>query len=177
MGKYVCNRVSMTNYTNGTIRLDGSVLDGLDVLAWTNHLGQRLIWMNECGRLRRSRVAGFILVRWSDLAKKHMPTARRALLTNSNDLGAALALWPDRLEAPEIVRLGIRKQGNYIEDSEDVGLPPWARGYEVIEAEEPIGCFAALGYCLSGQEARFKAAKRYYCELLIEDRDGFDKKN
>ncbi len=169
MKPYVCNKVSLTSYTNSIIRLDGSVLDGIDVLAWAKPFGKQLIWMDECGNLTKSPVAGFILVRWADVARKDMATARRAILTNSTDLDTALTQWPDKLEAPPMVWLGISQRRNLLEDSEDVGLPSWAWGYEVIEAHEPISCFAALGYCLPGQKARFEIAKQYYCELLVEE--------
>ena len=161
MNHYICNKVSMTQYTHGIIRLDGSVIDGLDVLAWTEPFGRQLIWMDEIGELNTRAIAGFILVRWSDLAKKDMPTAQRAILTNSSDLRTTLSIWPNNPAFPSEVWLGISHRRNLLEDSEDVGLPSWAWGYEVIEAIEPSGCFAALGYCSPGQEARFEIAKNY----------------
>jgi len=166
---FISNKVSLTHFTNDRIRLDGSVLDGIDVLAWTESFGKQLIWMDEVGDLHKRPVVGFILVRWADVARKDMATARRAILTNSTDLDTALTLWPDKLEAPSMVWLGVSQRRNLLADSDDVGLPAWAWGYEVIEAEEPIGCFAALGYCLPGQEARFEIARDYYCELLVEE--------
>jgi hypothetical protein len=169
MKPFVCNKVSLTRYTNDLIRLDGSVLNGIDVLAWTGSFGKQLIWMDEVGDLHKQPTVGFILVRWADLATKDMATARRAILTNSTDLDTALTLWPDNLKAPSMVWLGVIQRRNLLADSEDVGLPTWAWGYEVIEAEEPIGCFAALGYCCPGEEARFEIAKDYYCELLVEE--------
>src|ERR1019366_10687713 len=77
MKPYVCNKVSLTHYTNDIIRLDGSVLDGIDVLAWTEPFGKELIWMDEGGDLHKQPTVGFILVRWADLATKDMRTARR----------------------------------------------------------------------------------------------------
>lgn len=169
---YICNKVGLTQYTNGKTLLDGSILEGIEVLAWAKPLGRKLIWMDEMGSLKKKAVAGFILVRWAELAEKDLPTARRAILTNSNDLATALSQWPDKLEAPPMVWLGITRRYNLIEDSEDVGLPSWAWGYQVVEAEEPIGCFAALGYGNPGDEARFKIAKQYYCQLLVEEING-----
>jgi len=169
MKPYICNKVSLTHYTNDAIRLNGSVLNGIDVLAWTGSFGKQLIWMDEIGDLHKQPVVGFILVRWADVARKDMATAQRAILTNSTDLDTALSLWPDKLKTRPMVWLGVRQRRNLLTDSEDVGMPTWAWGYEVIEAVEPIGCFAALGYCSPGEEARFEIAKDYYCELLVEE--------
>ena len=82
MKTYVCNKVSLTHYTNDIIRLDGSVLNGIDVLAWTRSVGKRLIWMDEVGDLHNQPTVGFILVRWADVARKDVATAQRAILTN-----------------------------------------------------------------------------------------------
>ena len=176
---YVCNKVSLTNYTDDTIKLNGSILDGLNVLAWQPPNGLHLVWMDEMGKLNTSPVVGFLLMDFKRVAERSEPVARRALLTNSADIGKTLEEWEaidtfnlptlSALPAPELITLGVMCKKNCVGE-DDVGLPEWAFGHEIIEVEEPIGCFAALGYCHRGEKNRFNVAKRYYVPLLMEGR-------
>jgi hypothetical protein len=164
---HIPNKVSLTNYTDGTILLEGSVLDGLRVLAWRPAHGQHLAWMDECGiiTLTPRPMSGFLFVNMEELAARSLDTARRAALTNAADLEQALKAWPD-VPLPDSVWLGVERRENYRSDRRDVGLPKWARGHRIVEADEGNGCFAALGYCRPGEESRFKVADPYYCQLM-----------
>jgi hypothetical protein len=165
------NKVTLTADTENSMRLEGSVLDGLPVLAWQPPHGRRLLWMCEMGKLNVSKIAGFIMMNFSEVAGRSEAVARRALLTNSLDIARTLEQWEaiggDRLPAltslatPELIWLGVRQCRNALMDAEDIGLPQWALGHEIIEVDEPYGCFAALGYCRRGEDAKFKVATKY----------------
>lgn len=164
------NKVTITAYSDYSMRLEGSVLDGLPVLAWQPPHGRRLLWMCEIGELHVSNVAGFILMNFSDVAGRSEAVARRALLTNNQDIAKTLKQWEAiggtrlpplaSLDSPELIWLGVRQAQNILLDADDIGLPQWACGHEIIEVEEPCGCFAALGYCRRGEEAKFQVATK-----------------
>lgn len=125
----------------------------------------------DVGRLHRKRIEGFVLVRHHDIAERSVDMAQRAALTNSRDLPAALQEMrvTGRISCPENAWLGIVRRMDCKGHDGEIDLPAWALGYEIVEEDEPTGCFFALGYCRRGEEGRFEVAKQYYGDLVVRD--------
>src|SRR6516164_6806452 len=102
-------RVVLTAYTDGTVRIRGGLLDQLEVLAWQKPDGRWLVRMDEAGHLHLDRLAGLILVRFSDIKARSPQMARRAAVTNSKNLPMALNHWQVHgcLPEPDNAWLGI----------------------------------------------------------------------
>jgi hypothetical protein len=169
-------RISLTRYANGKVRITGGLLHNVVVHDWTpSHLGKQLIWMDELGIIRDEPVFGFIYVKFDDVAKRSPEMARRAIITNTDDLKTALQDWDGYLQVKEAalrgegrglqlhrpgeVFLGIQMAPDHKNDSsKERDLPEWAVGYQIIEEQEPYGCFGALGYG-SKEDSRFVPEK------------------
>ena len=158
--------IRLIRYTNGDNRIAGGVLDGVNVLDWDKPRNRQLIWMDECGHLHCKKVAGFIQVATKDIADAAM--AQRAAISNAYDLAACLNSLREhgRVAVPESVWLGVTRKRDCKGKSSDRGLPKWARGYEIVEEQDPCGCFAALGYSDSGV-GDYAFATEFYVELLV----------
>lgn len=169
------NKIILENYVGGKIRIEGySILEGLEVLAWVQPNGQRIVHLDEVGKIYTRPIVGRICLRYADIASKCPSTAKRSLFTNHPDVAQACALWPHGLiPNADQVWLGVRVCRNATEDSEDVGLPQWAWGHEVIEANPPFGYAFPLGYCKDAQDLkRFKVAEDFYVALHVADEYG-----
>ena len=158
--------VRIIGYTNGDDRIAGGSLDGVKVLDWKKPRNRQLIWMDEIGHLHCKKVNGLIQLATNDIADAAL--AQRAAISNAHDLAASLNSLREhgRVPVPETVWLGVSRKKDSKEKSSDRGLPKWARGYEIVEEQDPCGCFAALGYSDAGV-ADCSFAAEFYVELLI----------
>jgi hypothetical protein len=113
---YVPNRILLVRYSHNAVRISGSILDGLDVLAWQEPQGRKLVWMDEVGGVNRSPIVGLILVRWQELLAKDLGTARRALITNCTDI--LDTLQNIAILGADLVWLGVRQATKYHEEED-----------------------------------------------------------
>jgi hypothetical protein len=150
----------------------GSKLHGVEVHDLKETEGETLVWLDEVAEINTRPTLGRLKVRYADLTKVDAQIAWRAKLTSSDDPEEELRYLKGQCEqppAPEFVWLGVEqcRQAKWTKDDPD--LPPWARGVKIIEAEDPLGHFAALGYTTPGGEQYYEWAKDYYYELLCRD--------
>ncbi len=150
-------------------RIQGGKLHGLQVHDLQEKQGERLVWLDEVGDINTCAVLGRLKVRYFDLHGIDPAIAWRAKLTSSEDPEAELeAVRNGTVPTPdqEFVWLGVQYHCQAKWTEHDPDLPPWANGVEIIEAEEPTGCFGAVGYTSPGGEKYYDFAKDYYYELL-----------
>jgi hypothetical protein len=134
--------------------------------------GERLVWLYEMGEIATSPVLGRLKVRLRDLYAIDPAIAWRAKLTSSDDPEAELEAvrngtgpTPDS----EYVWLGVQRHRQSKWNRHSPTLPVWANGVEIVEAEEPIGTFGAVGYATVYDQACWEWAKDYYVELLVRE--------
>lgn len=164
--------ISLARYADGKVRIVGGKLDGLETLNWVrdrNHEIQ-LVWMDETGDLNVEGVVGRICVKGAELEALDPAIAQRAAISNCE---------PDRLEnkLEELATtrklaieyyywLGIKRCREIKNTANDMSLPKWALGYEIVEEHETFGCFAPICYFNQDlPELRF--VKKHYCTLLV----------
>jgi hypothetical protein len=168
------HNVLLTRFSDGIVRISGGILHNVEIHDWEDPRGRLLLWMDECGDLHTDEIAGLIQVRLEDIKARSHLVARRACVTNSLDLAAALETWNEYrcLTGPELVWLGIRRSRDYKNDRQDRNLPLWSVGFELIEAEDPTGCFGALAYLRADELERFKANNdwhAWYVAMLVDE--------
>jgi hypothetical protein len=155
----------------GGVRITGGALDYVEVLKWQEPEGRRLVWLNECGEIDTREIAGLILVRFAEIKARSPAIARRAAVTNNQDLPSALEVWKEHgvLYEPDLVWLGVFRDRDYKRNRREVDLPQWALGYVIVEEEDPIGSFGALGYARPEEMERFQGSFAWYCPLLVDE--------
>jgi hypothetical protein len=175
VGKWINPRIHIVGFGGKDMeefRIQGGKLHGLQVHDLRENEGERLVWLDEVAEINTSPVIGRLKVRYLDLHGMDPAIAWRAKLTSGDDPEEELsavcngtAPTPD----PEYVWLGVQhhRQAKWCEH--DPELPPWANGVEVVEAEDPCGCFGAVRYATPGGEKYYDFATGYYCELLVRE--------
>jgi hypothetical protein len=162
--------IVLTRYRDGKTRICGGVLDQVEVLEWQGPEGRRVVYLDEFGRIRNQEIVGRIRVRLADIKARSPAMARRAALSNTDDLDWALGMWTERGELfePDLVWLAVRRELDYKSDVQP-DLPPWALGCVIVEEEKPLGTFGVLGHARPDEMDRFQGPDGWYAPLLVDE--------